>query len=257
MPERKPVYVAGYPRSGTSWLTRLLADVLNSPAAASHPSEDDGRDPASEGWERPGQWIVRKGHYQLVDGPGKLGSAARQGKADGPAVPSAHRLAWRNLDGPVVHIVRDPRDIAVSTAHYRGCSVDDALGHMLWGRLWNMPPWDIYVQSWLDAEMDFDYTLVSYEELSEDAVATVLRILEEQPALSDDKTATYERIEAAADRQSFLRRKPREKNPRFLRKGKAECWREEMPKEVRARATRNLAHMLLKLDYDLDMGVFE
>ncbi len=80
------IYVAGRPRSGTVWLTRLLSDALASPIEIKGPNAEP---PAFHGPNQDGEYVIRKTH-----GKEKLGKT--------------------------VFIQRDPRDVAVSTMHYRG-----------------------------------------------------------------------------------------------------------------------------------------
>ena len=87
--DRETIWVLGYPKSGNTWLCRLLGDVLDSPIAAGlrFPSNAD------EGFERPGPYVIRMRHHNLLKAP----------------FPGDSRL---------VQIVRDPRDVLVSTKLY-------------------------------------------------------------------------------------------------------------------------------------------
>lgn len=91
MTERQEVFVLGVPRSGTTWLCRLLGDALNSEIASGleWPSNAD------EGADRPGPYIIRLRHpYQVT--------------------------IQELLKAPTVKIVRDPRDVVVSIREYWG-----------------------------------------------------------------------------------------------------------------------------------------
>jgi len=212
---RMIIFAAGWPKSGVTWLTRLLGDALDCPTGATTP-EQDHKEVAAEGWERPGPYVVRKIHARLVDAKG------------GPVVPRPHHLAWRNLtDEHVVLILRDPRDISVSLAFYSEISLNRAIRRL---HNWEWGSWQDYVMRWLNAE--FDYTRTNYEALSKDAAAEVTRILEARGLPVDRK-----RIAVAVQRQSFDSRKEhirqwghkyargRAFNLRFMRKGIVGDWR--------------------------------
>ncbi len=83
----KNIYVVGYPRSGHTWLQRLLSDCLGWPV---------------QNWpeDTPEWWGPEK----------KLGM---------PCIVKRHVPVSEKPDGRVVVAVRDPRDVAVSLMHYR------------------------------------------------------------------------------------------------------------------------------------------
>ncbi len=196
----RTIYVAGYPKSGNTWLTRLLADVGNCPSGGCRP-EDDHHEPATEGLDRPSDYVVRKGHFRLV------------GNESGEVVPVEHRLAWRNItDEGVVFIYRDPRDIILSGADYWRRSWQEQLDMVCKGtgsmRLHGS--WAEYMREWLNAELfevpteGFRFATVSYEDLRKDTVGEVVRILME---LNVCLPFPLKSIRHAVERQSFKTRK--------------------------------------------------
>jgi hypothetical protein len=64
--QKKVIYVCGHPKSGNTWLTRLLGSVLNSPTGGCMPSQD-GKEIATEGQDRTGNYFIRKGHFTFTD----------------------------------------------------------------------------------------------------------------------------------------------------------------------------------------------
>jgi hypothetical protein len=100
----KDVLVIGYPRSGNTWLSRLLGDMLDSPVTgweSAHPL-------AEEGLDRKGPYTVRQLHL-------RPNSTIEIGNA----IHNANTFAVKCYDGErIIRIIRDPRDVAVSAWHY-------------------------------------------------------------------------------------------------------------------------------------------
>jgi hypothetical protein len=113
---------------------------------------------AAEGLKRPGDMVVRKGHFVL-----------RDGECDRP-VPYEHQMYWRSLDPEqhkIAFVVRDPRDIAVSGAHYWRIPVKAFLAHMVQGTgpMRNIGPWGEYVAAWIQRQHDINYVMVKYDRM--------------------------------------------------------------------------------------------
>lgn len=235
---RKVIYVAGHPRSGTTWLTRLLGSYLNCPTGAFAP-EYDAVEPATEGWSRPGGYVVRKGHFRLHHGrPGKV-------------ILGGHTLAYKELtDEKVIWIVRDPRDVAVSAQHYwNQPSLKAAIEN-------NMAEWGPQIRDWLEA--DFSYFKVHYEDLWADTVSELCWIVQWL-----GQEVNIVRAKRAARKQSFLVRRRfahmygdklplgREYHIRFLRRGEPGAWKEHFDTETRALAYKCFGEMAQRLGYEL------
>lgn len=242
--DRKPIYVAGYPRSGTTWLTRLLGDALDCPTGGSMPSED-GREPATEGRDRPGPFVVRKGHFVLTD----------RGRSFVPAphrMNPAHRMGER-----VVLVVRDPRDVIVSGAFYFK-NGRQGLEAQAWnvirgeGSMRSIGPIAAYMKSWLECPMPFE--TVRYECLLEDPERALLEL--DLPYPSTD------RLRAAVERQSFAVKRSwilenghllplgKTHNLHHLRKGIAGDWRNYFDRGLLALAGKHLTELLIDLGYE-------
>jgi len=94
MTAKKTIVVVGYPKSGNTWTTGLVAQLLNCPVRG-FLDEPENDEIAIEGSERISEYEVLKAHQpwpMLVRSPTPI-----------------HKI---------IYVVRDPRDIAVSGAHY-------------------------------------------------------------------------------------------------------------------------------------------
>jgi len=244
------IYVAGYPKSGTTWITRLLGDVLACRSGGSIPSEDKN-EIATEYFGTNSEYFVRKGHFILND------------RYSSNPVRKPHVMHWKGLDPElhkVVFVVRDPRDIAVSGAHHWKIPVYRFLENMISGtngvRLFG--PWHVYIDSWLSKRENVQFVSVRYEDMLEGSHALASLLLE----LGYDEH--LQKVRNAYERQSFENRLrdirevgdtyPLGKafNLRFMRKGKAGDWRNHFTRSDAFNAETCFGDLLRRLGYESD-----
>ena len=165
-------------------------------------------------------------------------------------------MVWENLkDESVVFIVRDPRDIVVSLAHYQRGTVQGMLQGVSKGRKFKAKgPWQTYVNSWLETRLD--YSLVRYEDLLSDCTGEITRVLKECRL-----PINHDRLELAVERQSFaVRRKDiaehgdklafgKNFNVRFLRKGIAGDWKNHFTREMGQQAQESFGNLMKHFGY--------
>ena len=239
------IFVTAYPKSGSTWLTRLLADVLNCPAGGSHPSEDK-KELASEGWDRPEPYVVCKGHYRI-------------NKA-GALNPRPHELNTDLItDDHVVHLVRDPRDIAVSAALYHEKDLSEIIAGMVQGSLYGLPPWAAYVDRWrrLILKNNRPVLSVMYEEFLRHTGREV-EILLRTIGIPFD----LDRLPDAVHRQGFTQRlaqisgdtkmakSKRNLNAKLMRHGVAGDWRKHFSTKQLDWVMRYWQHEMELLGYE-------
>ena len=210
------IHIVGYPRSGNTWVARLLGDCLQ----CNITGWADSKSLASEGEDRinVGKYLVTQGH----------------------AVPkSADDLTLETLgDDKIIFVVRDPRSIAVSAKHYWNReSISDALVLMqsglhpfTWGG-----GWENFMRTW--EKHDGCITVkTSYEAMHSNAEIEMARVLKE---LGYDSVKP---LSVVAERQSFISRAKRAKEDKtlsytteiqmnHLRGGRIADWRHEFTRE--------------------------
>lgn len=158
------------------------------------------------------------------------------------ATPPAEPLFPAEITRGALYIVRDPRDVALSLAYHRSSTVDRVIDDMANpdfvmakrdDRLTEQLPqplghWSQHVESWRNAA--FPVTLVRYEDLLTDTVATLGRIAQavglhyDQTLLARAAAATRFETLQQQEQQHGFSEKPRTMT-RFFRSGQAGTWR--------------------------------
>lgn len=237
------IYVIGYPKSGTTWLARLLGDALDSPVGSVHPPGDN-KCIATEGKQRTGGYSIRQGHPMLMPGYQVL-------------VPDYTIFAYENLvDERIVFVHRDPRDIVVSGAHHWNRELKEYLLCMAHGK-WPMfhggglVP---FVRTWLQSGLA--EVVTSYELLHESTRSELERILYKLALIPKRD------LHKVVQRQSFGARRTwteehgqslnygREFQLQFLRKGIVGDWRNHFDTELIALAQEHFGELMTELGYE-------
>lgn len=245
---RTPIYVAGYPKSGTTWLTRLLGATLDCPTGGSTPALDE-TEIATEGQDRPQPYVIRKGHFTFVRENGR------------PFVPRPHKMNLLNFDPRpgIVFVIRDPRDIIVSGAHHWKKSIQEFTecvinGH---GGVRSCGPWSNYIYTWLSVDMKVVVT--KYESLYSMGSHELARIAR---CLGFD--INVEHIEEVIEQQSFQNRVAdinkhgddyvfgKQYNLWFMRRGRPGAWEKEFTRDIGHKIQQNFGEHLTAFGYEKD-----
>ncbi len=235
---RQTIFVSAYPKSGSTYLTRLLADILNSPSGGCMSSED-ANEIATEGQGRLGPYVIRKGHYVLI------------ADDSGDVVPRPHRMAWKRLTNEkIVFLVRDPRDVCISGAYHWRVTPAEFLDRMIKGDVAKCGRWDVYYHGLhLIAELrpDIDQSWITYEYLLNDTRHQLITRLSEiglRAVVLDE----------AIERQSFSNRSKdldeKEMRRNNMRKGVVGDWRNHFTKEMQDRIWNEFGWIMERLGYD-------
>ena len=256
----KKIIVIGYPKSGCTWATRLVAELVGCPVAGFWKSEK--KEIAVEGEDRVSDFRCYKSHHQLAE----LG------------------ISPNDADTFLLYVLRDPRDIAISAANYFQVDRYPSLAaffrrvrrgekfyrHTLYPLLvrqdyrlermteavlhgsgavhnWVRVSWRDHWQPYAAAGIP----IVRYEDLLARPEEECARILERFGI-----TRTPNEIATAVANQSFARKKEalveagETGRAKFLRVGKSGQWREKLPAQLQARFARELGSELARWGYE-------
>lgn len=241
------VIIVGFPKSGNTWLARLMGDALNRPIRGT----ENARPLAAEGEERgDGRGIVRQLHLVPQD------------NIDDRRYPGFVASPWsinpekRNGE-QVIHIIRDPRDVAIAIdAYWEINNLHKTLGEImrtgawpLWGR-----GWESYLAMWRKSSVAHFET--RYEWLHADTLLEMRR-------LCDLMSVKVEHpLDEVVQRQSFDERKAQiardgENMPhgitaqkKNLRRGIVGDWRNVYTAEHKQLAREVFGDMLIELGYE-------
>ncbi len=248
------VWLASYPKSGNTWLRSLITacrqppgrnldiNALTAQGAASRATLDEllGLDTgdltrdelrqllplAYRRWSaQPADLVFLKTHDAHATGP-----------SGEPIFPSDATRA-------VVHLVRDPRDVAVSAMHHWGLSLDQTIARLNNPGLWVaedagggplvpqwLSDWTGHTRSWLGCPLPV--LTVRYEDLLADTPRLFRKILdhigmdvEAARVVDAIEQCRFDRLQAQERDGGFVERRRTATSP-FFRTGKAGGWRQ-------------------------------
>jgi aryl sulfotransferase len=166
-----------------------------------------------------------------------------------------------------VHVVRDPRDVAVSWAHHAAIDLDEAISFLadpaamlglsrretLLAVPQPLSSWSGHTESWLAA--DPAPLTLRYEDMLADPHAALARVAEHcglaaTPAALDGAVAAtrFDRLRAAEAEHGF--RMGQAGDRIFFRRGVAGGWRDTLTAAQAARIARDHGAMMDRLGYD-------
>ena len=248
----REVIVVGWPRSGNTWLARLLADALDSPLVG---IPERGIEPiGQEGLDRDGDYLVRQLHLlpNFSDEHTKF-------------IPDSFHAAITRWQGEkLALIIRDPRDVAVSCMFYWGIKT---LSDTIWAMAeveWPIAiggNWATYYDEWFNCGLPFSF--VKYEDLSAGTEAELRRVVSEldlKPA--NDAATVVQRQAIDVRRQQFVEKKGHH-HPygsglqiKHLRKGIVGDWRNHFTRKDGEMLHGYFFEAMRRYGYETDEGWF-
>lgn len=173
----------------------------------------------------------------------------------------------RGATSAVILLVRDPRSVACSWAHFFGIPLDKTASMLGKGSGLEASPaqsvtdtpqgtWSSHCESWLRDDVPFPVHLVRFEDMRSNAVEALLPVLEAvgfEVARHDLEQAvertTFERLAADELEAGF-----RETSPNadmFFRQGRIDGWRDELNADQIRRIESDHGEMMTRLGYEL------
>lgn len=208
------IYVVGYPRSGNTWFGRLLADILG----CGYLYNDLGG-PEFTGDQTDAPYVIHKSH--AIDTPDRLHT---------------------------VLIVRDPRDVAVSIAHYFGSGdvlmAVDAMTKPI--DLWGVGPYVEFMRAWWYPHRAV--CEVRYEDLHNRPFTALGDIT----AIFTGYAPTSAKVALALERQSIEVSRKKYPPTNGTRNGKTGEWRTAFTAEAAREFNRHFGQLLIDQGYEVD-----
>lgn len=230
--EPQDIFIVGYPKSGNTWLQHQLASLIFQIKA-------DGLS------DRLVQELVPKIGYKKF---------------------YKRFLDWtcfatHTLPNPrfrkVIYLVRDGRDVMVSYFHMnRNLDLDVSLEEMvLEGKGLFMGRWQEHIEKWLDNPYDAQILFVKYEDMLQQPVKELERMCDflalertQKELVSVARGTSFKRMSKKEDQQGWDN-KEWKTDRKFIRKGQAGNYLEEMPKKLQDAFEEDAKQALLHFNY--------
>ena len=242
----KTVIIVGYPKSGNTYLARLMGGLLDSPVVG----YKNAVPLAKEGSDRDGDYFVTQLHLKPVFLPD-----------DDEAIPDIeHFNACRWKGEHILHIVRDPRDVAVSVMYYWGLdSIHDTIEVMGKGTfpLDKHGRWSEFVDRWL-RDISILHKTVFYERLIREPEIEIEFIFDVLglPHPSDERIAETIKCQAFDNKIRIIQRdgatRPHGKAIQLknLRKGIVGDWKNHFTRSDGKLAQKYFGELMTILGYE-------
>jgi len=267
VPQKNIVWIASYPKSGNTWIRSILQCATKGSVSINDmgnliPSFNScvervayerglrSIDDPAELWADTQRWISGLGGNRVIKTHNMRGTF---GGAQHPLPELTHSA---------IHIVRDPRDVAVSYANHYGHSVGDAAmmlqrednhaheaGHAF--RKAVLGSWQMNVASWLDAP--FPVLTLRYEDMLQtphEAISRAMTFLQMTPAVEIDeivRMTSFKKLSRMERAGGFVEKSRNQ--ARFFNKGVSGQWHNHK-RELRP-LTEAVAPLIEKLGYDV------
>ncbi len=275
------VWIASYPKSGNTWMRLALTSLLNGGAAIDINMSRRPRDVSSfnrmifddlvgvESSELTEDEILaaRPAAFRLwaAEGGGPLFLKVHEAYID---TPKGEPLFPADVSRAAIHIVRDPRDVAVSTARSYGNDIDTVIarmanpGHVQSSTRHQVNPtlpqplssWSGHAESWLDRPR-FPVLTLRYEDMLDDMAAALHRTAAIIGITTDDATidravmaTRFDRLRQQEEQRGFIESRA-QSSVFFFRRGIAGGWRDELTPAQAARIVTDHGPMMKRLGY--------
>lgn len=271
-------WLASYPKSGNTWLRAFLWTLLSGkPAdinrlsylggfAGSRSQFDEALGIESVALSRNQEFNLRPRVFEVLAAEATRPLYCKTHDAY-HLTPAGEPLFPTDATRGAIYVVRDPRAVAVSLAHYRAQPLDEAIASMdnpgavsggSTRRLSNhlrqhLLRWSEHVESWLGAP--FPVHLLRYEDMQADpnaafsAAAKFLGLSCDSEAIAAAiEAATFSRLQAQERATGFIE-KPRQAEA-FFREGRVDGWQQALTPDQAAQIVAAHGAVMRRCNYD-------
>lgn len=277
----KIIWISSYPKSGNTWVRYLLANYFYNPSKITNANiidnikkfnvndkfkkesnlENIKKNPfdISKYWIPSQENLIKnnKSNFFLKN----HNSLIRIGE---------NNFTKREFCLATIYIVRDPRDVAVSFAHFSNLNYDKTIDKLLSEELFasvdSNNPWNIEIigsykfhyNSWKNGIMNVPFIIIKYEDLINDTYGQLLRIISflckilnfninHEQLIFSVYNSSFETLKKFEIENKF---KEKGKSNQFFRKGKSNDWINELSQSQISRIERTLSKEMDILGYN-------
>lgn len=238
------IVIASFPRSGTTWLGFLLANLLKpDPEEQVHPPNRYSPD--------------INGAYFYND------TMERWDYLPAPRFLRVHS-PYNPVFPNVIYVLRDPRDVMVSYHHFKRLTDPGfQLSMMEFVSQDDHWPcrWDEHVAGWLLRRNHPRLLLVKYEEMRKDTVGALMSLLEfaglaygEKEVVRSVQACDFDKMRALEPELKIVAGGTETSEERVIRRGKVGGWRDELDEKSLQIIESKYGHVMRKCGYDLSGG---
>lgn len=279
--DRRIVWLASYPKSGNTWMRILLHGIAPATSGACAPDINalDATEHAAARWlvEAVSACPTSELGADEIDRLRPMAYGALLQRRAGPVFVKTHD-AYRLLDSArplfpaslsrrVIHLVRNPLDVAVSFSSHLGIEIDkvidlmatdycvDADSNSVTAQVRQyLGTWSSHVRSW-QHQSQIPVLTIRYEDLVADTVDCLNKAADAVGLeVSDDtveaavEAAKFDRLQAMERRAGF-REKPPTQDGLFFRSGRVDGWREVLSRRQAERVANTQKQMMARFGY--------
>lgn len=289
----RTIWLASYPKSGNTWLRILLANASKSAGEAVDINKIEDESIASDRGNFDYATLVDSGllthdevdllrpliysHYARIAGSEQDCAETPRGRFIKVHDAYTHNSVGEPLLGGTqgaygaILIVRDPRDVALSLAHYMNWSIDKAISFLndegaAFGKKTdrqalqlrqNLGDWSEHAASWLE-QTDIPVHVVRYENLIADTAGELRRVMEfsrfPTTQNSIDRAVAFSdftQLQQQERKNGFVEAPVWNWSKEFFRRGEAGAWHDELSCERVAHIESRHGRMMRRLGYEV------
>ena len=263
-------WIASYPKSGNTWVRALLHALreggIDELSSLDFGGANEGMDARlgvslSDATDVEAMQLLRLGWAIGSDAPGFVTRKTHQAWT---CTVDSYPDRWQPEGARAVYLVRDPRAVAVSWAHHRGCSHADAVAflreeqhqmkpvHLAHGG-YRPSTWSQHVTSWTQ-QTDIPVVVVRYEDLLAEPDPALERIAGslDLPSTAQSRavalaTCSFTSLAAREVVEGFVEAPAADRV--FFRRGQADAWREELDPLLAARVEADHEDVMRQFGY--------